>query len=113
MIHEGKLSAKGFKFAIVVSRFNSFISDRLVDGALDALKRHGAEDKQVDIYKVPGAYEIPLVAKLVAKKKMWMLLSVLVLLLRVQLLIFTMWHPKLRRALHLPHLIMRNQLPLE
>jgi len=69
MIHEGKLSAKGFKFAIVVSRFNSFISDRLVDGALDALKRHGAEDKQVDIYKVPGAYEIPLVAKLVAKKK--------------------------------------------
>jgi 6,7-dimethyl-8-ribityllumazine synthase len=69
MIREGKLSAKGFRFAIVVSRFNSFITDRLLDGALDALKRHGADEKQVLIYKVPGAFEIPLVAKLLAGKK--------------------------------------------
>ena len=69
MIREGKLNAKGFKFAIVVSRFNSFITERLLEGALDALKRHGAEEKQIDIYKVPGAFEIPLVTKLLAKKK--------------------------------------------
>ena len=69
MIREGKLNAKGFKFAIVVSRFNSFITERLLEGALDALKRHGAEEKQIAIYKVPGAFEIPLVAKLLAKKK--------------------------------------------
>jgi len=69
MIREGKLNAKGFRFAIVVSRFNSFITDRLLEGALDALKRHGADEKQVMIYKVPGAFEIPLVAKLLAGKK--------------------------------------------
>lgn len=67
-MHEGKLDAKGFKFAIVLSRFNSFITDRLLEGALDALKRHGAQDRQLDIYRVPGAYEIPLIAKLLAKK---------------------------------------------
>ncbi|MCX8022378.1 MAG: 6,7-dimethyl-8-ribityllumazine synthase [Syntrophorhabdaceae bacterium] len=69
MIHEGKLNAKGFKFAIVASRFNSFISDRLLEGAMDALLRHGAEEKDIEIYKVPGAFEIPLTAKLLAKKK--------------------------------------------
>ena len=69
MIREGKLNAKGFRFAIVVSRFNSFITERLLEGALDALKRHGADEKQIEIYKVPGAFEIPLVAKLLAKKK--------------------------------------------
>ncbi|HVN96525.1 MAG TPA: 6,7-dimethyl-8-ribityllumazine synthase [Syntrophorhabdaceae bacterium] len=69
MIREGKLNAKGFRFGIVVSRFNSFITDRLLEGALDALKRHGADEKQIAVYKVPGAFEIPLVAKLLAKKK--------------------------------------------
>ncbi len=69
MVREGKLNAKGFRFAIVTSRFNSFITERLLEGALDALKRHGAEDKQIDIYKVPGSFEIPLTAKLLAKKK--------------------------------------------
>ncbi|HBA53492.1 6,7-dimethyl-8-ribityllumazine synthase [Syntrophorhabdus aromaticivorans] len=68
MTHEGKLDAKGYRFAIVLSRFNSFITDRLLEGAIDALKRHGAQDKQLDIYRVPGAYEIPLIAKLLAKK---------------------------------------------
>ncbi len=68
MVQEGKLNAKGLRFAIVVSRFNSFITERLLEGAMDALKRHGAEDEGICIYKVPGAFEIPLVAKLVAKK---------------------------------------------
>jgi 6,7-dimethyl-8-ribityllumazine synthase len=68
MIYEGKLDAKGLRFAIVVSRFNSFITERLLEGALDALKRHGAEEGQIDIYKVPGAFEIPLMAKHLAKK---------------------------------------------
>ena len=69
MVREGKLNAKGFRFAIVVSRFNSFITDRLVEGAIDALKRHGADDNKIDIYRVPGSFEIPLAAKLVARKK--------------------------------------------
>jgi 6,7-dimethyl-8-ribityllumazine synthase len=69
MVREGKLNAKGFRFAIVVSRFNSFITDRLVEGALDALKRHGADENKIDIYRVPGSFEIPLAAKLVARKK--------------------------------------------
>jgi 6,7-dimethyl-8-ribityllumazine synthase len=69
MIYEGKLNAKGFKFAIVVSRFNSFITYKLLEGAIDALKRHGAEDRQISIYKGPGSFEIPLIAKLLAKKR--------------------------------------------
>lgn len=62
-IIEGKLDAKGLRFGIVVSRFNSFISDRLVEGALDALSRHGADGENVQIVRVPGAYEIPMTAK--------------------------------------------------
>ena len=61
MIREGALQAKGFKFAIIVSRFNSFVTERLLEGALDALKRHGAEEAKIDIYRVPGAFEIPCV----------------------------------------------------
>ena len=68
MVYEGKLDAKGLRIAIVVSRFNSFITERLLEGALDALKRHGLEEGQVDIYKVPGAFEIPLMAKVLAGK---------------------------------------------
>jgi 6,7-dimethyl-8-ribityllumazine synthase len=60
---EGVLSAEGFKFAIVVSRFNDFISSRLVEGATDALQRHGLESEDIIIVKVPGAFEIPLAAK--------------------------------------------------
>ncbi len=65
---EAKLIAEGKKFAIVVSRFNDFITDRLVGGAVDALIRSGALDADIDIVKVPGAFEIPLVAKKLAKK---------------------------------------------
>jgi 6,7-dimethyl-8-ribityllumazine synthase len=59
---EGKLDATGLKFALVVSRFNSFISDRLVEGAMDALRRHGGAEQDIDLIRVPGAFEIPLVA---------------------------------------------------
>ena len=60
---EGKLSAEGFRFAIIVSRFNDFISSRLVEGAMDALVRHGAVNEQVFLIKVPGAFEIPVAAR--------------------------------------------------
>ena len=64
---EGHLSAVGLRFTIVVSRFNDFITARLLDGAMDALIRHGASDEFITVYRVPGAFEIPLLArKLVA-----------------------------------------------
>lgn len=67
-ILEGIISAEGFKFAIVVSRFNDFISSKLVEGAMDALKRHGATEDNVTLVKVPGAFEIPVAAKRLAAK---------------------------------------------
>jgi 6,7-dimethyl-8-ribityllumazine synthase len=60
---EGRLSAEGFRFAIIMSRFNDFISSRLVDGAMDALLRHGADEEKLLLVKVPGAFEIPFAAK--------------------------------------------------
>ena len=66
-ILEGKISAEGFRFAIVVSRFNDFISSKLVEGALDALRRHGGSEEQMSLVKVPGAFEIPLAAKRLAE----------------------------------------------
>jgi 6,7-dimethyl-8-ribityllumazine synthase len=69
-IVEANLVAEGKKFAIVVSRFNDFITDKLVGGAVDALTRSGTKTEDIDIVKVPGAFEIPLVAlKLAAKKR--------------------------------------------
>jgi 6,7-dimethyl-8-ribityllumazine synthase len=65
---EGKLNAEGRRFGIVVSRFNDFITDRLLGGALDALVRSGARDEDIDIVKVPGAFEIPLLAKKMAER---------------------------------------------
>jgi 6,7-dimethyl-8-ribityllumazine synthase len=64
---EGKIVAKGMKFGIVASRFNDFISGKLIDGALDALNRSGADTKDVEIIRVPGAFEIPLAAKKAAQ----------------------------------------------
>ena len=68
-IIEGQLLGEGRKFALIVSRFNDFISDRLMSGALDALLRSGVKDEDIDIVKVPGSFEIPLIAKKMAKKK--------------------------------------------
>ena len=63
---EGKLDGSGLRFAIIVSRFNSFIGERLVEGALDALHRHGTDPAAITTVRVPGAFEIPLVAKRLA-----------------------------------------------
>jgi 6,7-dimethyl-8-ribityllumazine synthase len=66
-IVEGKIVAKGMKFGIVASRFNDFISGRLIEGAIDTLIRAGTDEKDIHIYKVPGAFELPLTAKKLAK----------------------------------------------
>lgn len=65
---EGELNAKGLKFGIIVSRFNDFITSKLLDGALDALLRHSADEKNIEIVKVPGSFEIPMVARKMAAK---------------------------------------------
>ncbi|MBP2650046.1 MAG: ribH [Firmicutes bacterium] len=64
--YEGKLIAEGLKFGIIVARFNEFITTKLLGGAQDALKRHGAADEDIEVAWVPGAYEIPLVAQKMA-----------------------------------------------
>lgn len=66
---EGNLDAKGMKFAIVVSRFNSFVTDRLLEGALGALRRTGANDDDIEVVRTPGAWEIPLVVQTLAEQK--------------------------------------------
>ncbi len=66
---EGELQAKGLKFAIIASRFNDFITNKLLGGAVDALVRHGAAEQNISVIKVPGAFEIPLAAKIAAEKK--------------------------------------------
>lgn len=63
---EGKLDAGNFRFGIIVSRYNSFISERLLEGAIDTLVRHGADAARLTVVKVPGAFEIPLMAKKMA-----------------------------------------------
>jgi 6,7-dimethyl-8-ribityllumazine synthase len=63
---EGKLTSDGLRFALIASRFNSFIVDRLVEGAVDAIVRTGGDPDAIRVYRVPGAFEIPLVAKRLA-----------------------------------------------
>ena len=68
-VYEGRLNAEAFRFAIVASRWNELISARLVEGALDSLKRLGAQDGNVSLYRVPGAFEIPLLALRLAQSR--------------------------------------------
>ncbi|MCS6817552.1 MAG: 6,7-dimethyl-8-ribityllumazine synthase [Blastocatellia bacterium] len=68
---QGALRAEGLRFAIVVSRFNDFVTNRLLSGALDALERLGAEEKNVVVYRVPGSFELPLMAKRLATSGRW------------------------------------------
>jgi len=65
-LFEGRISAEGLRFGVIVSRFNDFISSKLVEGALDALKRHGAKDEMISLIKVPGSFEIPVTARKMA-----------------------------------------------
>jgi len=66
---EGNLDAKGMKFAIVVSRFNSFVTDKLLDGALGALRRTGASEDDIEVVRAPGSWELPLIVKTLAEQK--------------------------------------------
>ncbi len=68
-IYEGQLVAKGMKFAIITGRFNEFIGSKLLSGAIDALKRHGVDEQDIEVVWVPGAFEIPLIAKKIAKSQ--------------------------------------------
>lgn len=68
-VYEGQLITKGKKFGIVASRFNEFITNKLLEGALDALKRHGAKDEEIEIAWVPGSFEIPYAAQRMAESK--------------------------------------------
>jgi len=70
-IIQGELQATGLKFAIIVSRFNDFITGKLLEGAVDGLLRHGAKEEDIEVIKVPGAFEIPLTAKKVASKGLY------------------------------------------
>jgi 6,7-dimethyl-8-ribityllumazine synthase len=67
--YQGKLQAEGLKIGIILSRFNQFISERLLEGAMDALYKLGADDKDISLFKVPGSFELPLVAKKLASAK--------------------------------------------
>jgi len=69
--YEGKLDAKGLKFAIVASRFNDFITNHMVYGAVDVLKRHNASESDIDIIKVPGSFEIPFAVKVAASSSIY------------------------------------------
>ncbi|NBI30421.1 6,7-dimethyl-8-ribityllumazine synthase [Chengkuizengella marina] len=66
-IYEGHLVSEGLKYGIVVGRFNEFITSKLLSGALDALKRHGVKDEEIEVAWVPGAFEIPLIAQKMAQ----------------------------------------------
>ena len=66
---EGDLQARDLRFAILASRFNEFVVDRLVQGALDLLRRHGVSEKQIDIVRVPGAFDMPVVARKLAASR--------------------------------------------
>lgn len=66
-VHEGSLDARELRLGLVVARFNELFTDKLLDGALDCLKRHGAEDRNVQVVRVPGSFEVPLAAKVLAE----------------------------------------------
>lgn len=81
-IVEGKLDAKGVRFAIVISRFNSFVSNRLLTGAMDGLERNGAQQDDITVVWVPGSFEIPLTAKKLAESQKYDAVICLGVLLR-------------------------------
>ena len=96
---QGNLYANaGDKFCIIVARFNEFIGSKLLSGAIDSFVRLGVDEKNIDVMWVPGAFEIPLIAKKAAQTKNTPQLLPWVLLLRVQPLIMTMFAPNFQKA---------------
>ena len=95
---EGQLTAQGMKVAIVVARFNEFITSKLLSGAIDCLERHGMDNEDITAVWVPGAFEIPLAAQKLAVSGKYDAVSVWVRLSAVLLLILTMFVPKLLKA---------------
>jgi len=83
-IIEGELLARDLRFAIVAARFNDFVVEPLIRGALDALRRHGVVDKQIDIVRVPGAFDIPIVARKLAQAQRYEALIALGCVIRGQ-----------------------------
>jgi 6,7-dimethyl-8-ribityllumazine synthase len=83
-VTEGDLIVRDLRFALVVSRFNDFVVDPLVRGAVDALKRHGATEKQIEIVRVPGAFDIPVVARKLAQSRRYEALVALGAVIRGQ-----------------------------
>ncbi len=70
-VHQGEITAEGFRFAIVASRWTESLVAKLIDGAVEALEEHGAAEGSIEIFRVPGAFELPLAAKKVAESKNW------------------------------------------
>ncbi|HEV7646384.1 MAG TPA: 6,7-dimethyl-8-ribityllumazine synthase [Pyrinomonadaceae bacterium] len=70
-VHQGEITAEGFRFAIVASRWTESLVAKLIDGAVEALEEHGAAEGSIEIFRVPGAFELPLAAKKVAESKKW------------------------------------------
>lgn len=70
-VHLGKLTAEGFRFAIVASRWTESLVSKLIEGAIEALEEHGAAEDSIEVFRVPGAFELPLAAKKVAESKKW------------------------------------------
>jgi 6,7-dimethyl-8-ribityllumazine synthase len=70
-VHQGEITAEGFRFAIVASRWTESLVAKLIDGAVEALEEHGATEDMIEIFRVPGAFELPLAAKKVAQSKKW------------------------------------------
>jgi 6,7-dimethyl-8-ribityllumazine synthase len=83
-VTEGDLLVRDLRFALVVSRFNDFVVEPLVRGAVDALKRHGATDKQIEIVRVPGAFDIPIIARKLAQSRRYEALVALGAVIRGQ-----------------------------
>ncbi len=83
-IIEGELLVRDLRFAVVMSRFNDFVVEPLLRGALDALKRHGATDKQIEIVRVPGAFDLPIVARKLALSRRYEALIALGAVIRGQ-----------------------------
>jgi len=83
-IIEGELQARDLRFALIAARFNDFVVDALLRGALDALRRHGVSDKQIDVVRVPGAFDIPIVARKLALSRRYEALIALGAVIRGQ-----------------------------